>query len=442
MHCLICGFELKKDDDKCPNCGRIVEDSTIGFLQEEVESSPDKTSFKTIDEILPVELISNSELFKSKVYWFLLAISTIPLIVFYFGNINLILYGIIIYASLLWAGLLYRIFSDKDQNILFSILVFLFTCFIGFSLLKFFLKFTSHITDGIIKSDSFFLKLSGNIFVIGLREELTKIIPVIILATIFKKIKKPLDGLVYGMMSGIGYAAAENVFYVYKTIEVAQQNQSNLILPVINNIIRIASVTFVHICFSGIFGYFIGLSKLQKKRWLKLFLLGLLLSSILHGIFNTLIEINIIFAILISALTFTILMAYVLKSRGIFSAREMAKGLFRRTSTMPSIIVNSNQAKQLNHCKLTIFESSGSVKYYDLINDETTIGREDNCHIVVSDPYISKVHIILKKTPKGFKAINLSKTNKMYINDKICKEKLLNTKDEIKIGKTRLEYNE
>jgi len=179
---------------------------------------------------------------------------------------------------------------------------------------------------------------------------------------------------------------------------------------------------------------------------LKLFVLGLLLSSSLHGLFNTLIEINIFFAILITAFTFTILMAYVLKSRGIFSAREMAGGLFRRTSTMPSISTDSNKAELLpnknKHYKITLSEPSGVIKNYDLLHNKITIGREENCNIVIPNPYISKVHIILKKTSKGYKAINISKTNKMYINNRVYKEKLLDDNDEIIIGKTKLKYNE
>ncbi len=441
MHCLICGFQLNKKDVRCPNCGRVVDDGTVGLiLQDEVESSTDKTSFNTIDEILPVEIISKSELFKSKVYWFLLSISMIPLIIFYFGNVNIVLYGTVIYASLLWAALLYRIFSDKDQSASLSILVFLFTCFIGFGILKLLIGIIPDITEKLITSNLFFLKLIGHIFIVGIREEFIKIIPILLLATIIKKINKPLDGLVYGMMSGIGYAAAENVYYVYNTIEMAQLNQSSPILPVINNIIRLASLTFVHICFTGIFGYFIGLAKIEKNKWLKLFFIGLIISSLLHGIFNTLIEINIFLAILISAFTFTILMAYVLKSRGIFSARQMAGGLFRRTALMKSVDEKNNDPKE-NKFKLTLFENENEIKTYELEDDEIIIGRENKCNIFIPDPYISKVHLLLKKTIKGYKAINISKTNKMYINGKECEEKLLSDKDEIEIGKTKIKYS-
>ena len=69
--------------------------------------------------------------------------------------------------------------------------------------------------------------------------------------------KNPVNGLVLGMMSGIGFAGAENVYYVYQTLEQALEAMKEtgkagyLVMPIYNNVVRMAMTPFLHGCFSA-----------------------------------------------------------------------------------------------------------------------------------------------------------------------------------------------
>jgi RsiW-degrading membrane proteinase PrsW (M82 family) len=92
--------------------------------------------------------------------------------------------------------------------------------------------------------------------------------------------RKPINGLLLGMMSGIGFAGAENVYYVFRTLEESLRAMKEtgkagyLVMPVYNNVVRMAMTPFLHACFSAIFGYFIALGVAQRRHRFVFFLLG------------------------------------------------------------------------------------------------------------------------------------------------------------------------
>src|SRR5437667_136493 len=69
--------------------------------------------------------------------------------------------------------------------------------------------------------DFFPLTLLANILGVGVREELTKAIPLFLVAYFTTRMKNPVMGMVLGMMSGIGFAITENVFYVFTNLSQA-----------------------------------------------------------------------------------------------------------------------------------------------------------------------------------------------------------------------------
>ena len=54
-----------------------------------------------------------------------------------------------------------------------------------------------------------------------MREELTKAIPLFLMVRFTSKIENPTAGIVLGIMSGIGFAVTENVFYVFTNLNEA-----------------------------------------------------------------------------------------------------------------------------------------------------------------------------------------------------------------------------
>src|SRR5262249_54939717 len=151
------------------------------------------------------------------------------------------------------------------------------------------------------------------------------------------KLKNPLNGLVLGMMSGVGFAASENVYYVFKTVNnaiaVTQRTGdfSNLVFPVYNNVVRMMTGPFAHAVYSGVFGYFISMAAADRNRRIPLFFAGLFVAAFLHGSYDTFVGYSVLWGVAILTCSFFLLMTYLLKARGLTSASDLAAGMFQRT---------------------------------------------------------------------------------------------------------------
>ncbi|PYQ40572.1 MAG: hypothetical protein DMF77_18005, partial [Acidobacteria bacterium] len=88
--------------------------------------------------------------------------------------------------------------------------------------------------------------------------------------------------------------------------------------------------------FSAIFGYFIALGISQRRHRFVFFVLGLSLSSLLHGLYDTFVGESPLLGVVIQCGAFFLVMTYILKARGLSSARELGGGVFSRTVMMKS----------------------------------------------------------------------------------------------------------
>lgn len=84
---------------------------------------------------------------------------------------------------------------------------------------------------------------------------------------------EPLDGIIYSMMIGMGFATLENILY-------ADRFGFNTIL------IRAFTAVPAHAVFAIIMGYYVGLAKFDIKNRLKLIGKGLGLAVFLHGLYD------------------------------------------------------------------------------------------------------------------------------------------------------------
>jgi RsiW-degrading membrane proteinase PrsW (M82 family) len=169
---------------------------------------------------------------------------------------------------------------------------------------------------------------------VGVREELFKAIPLLILIRFTPRMKNPVVGIVLGMMSGVGFAVAENVVYVFSNLNravgaVQQTGQLiHLVGPIYTNVVRMAMTPFFHGCLSGIFGYFIALSAANPgQRW-PLLVAGWGIAAVLHGFFDTFVIRSALWGVLIEGAAFFLLMTYILKARGLTAASQLGDGIF------------------------------------------------------------------------------------------------------------------
>ena len=116
-------------------------------------------------------------------------------------------------------------------------------------------------------------------------EEVVKYLVVRLLIFQNAELDEPVDLMLYMIIGALGFAAVENILFLLNYPQMSEG-----ILTPLNALIamgcRFVSATFLHALSSAVLGYFIALSFLNIKNKKRYFLLGLLISSILHGIYN------------------------------------------------------------------------------------------------------------------------------------------------------------
>lgn len=104
-------------------------------------------------------------------------------------------------------------------------------------------------------------------------EELCKFVMLKYYAFKQKDFDEPFDGIIYGVMVSLGFAALENILYVFEGgASVA--------------IVRMFTAVPAHASFGVIMGYYFGLAWQDKENALQHKLRGLVAAVVLHGIYD------------------------------------------------------------------------------------------------------------------------------------------------------------
>ena len=123
--------------------------------------------------------------------------------------------------------------------------------------------------------------------VVAFVEEFSKYIIVRFYSQRSKEYNEPFDGIVYAVMVSMGFAALENVLYVFQ-------------YGVSTGITRAFTAVPAHATFAILMGYFMGKAKFSKNKKM-LNLAGLLLATLFHGAYDFFLFINFIPGISIGA---------------------------------------------------------------------------------------------------------------------------------------------
>jgi hypothetical protein len=261
-------------------------------------------------------------------------------------------------------------------------------------------------------------------------------------------------------MSGIGFAVAENVLYVYKTVShavsITQETGrlANLVVPVYNNVIRMAMGPFVHGCLSGIFGYFIALGSVDPRRRFFLLVAGLAVSASLHGLYDTVVGYSPLVALLVQALAYMLLMTYILKARGLASAHDLGGGVFNRTvmgRVAPEFLAAAARAATAVSARPAASEAvppsptswqlrgeAGTVAGRIVaLEAEVKLGRDSTqCGVHVDEPTVSRQHALLLPEADGaaWRVRRLSRTAPVLVNDQAHDDVRLRIGDRLQVG--------
>lgn len=205
------------------------------------------------------------------------------------------------------------------------------------SILQVFLWFFYNVLPGTPPTGqvNFLSVLIAMFFGAGLMEELLKALPIFALWFIGLRLDKkwrsrfgisePLDGILIGAASAIGFMLTETLgLYVPSIVqsvanqaaspEIAELTGLQLLIP------RVLGSVAGHMAYSGYFGYFIGLSVLKPSlRW-QILTIGYLSSAFLHALWNTSALVSFWMLAVVGGISYVFLVAAILKAHS-FSKR-------------------------------------------------------------------------------------------------------------------------
>ncbi|MGD0576970.1 MAG: PrsW family glutamic-type intramembrane protease, partial [Candidatus Staskawiczbacteria bacterium] len=121
--------------------------------------------------------------------------------------------------------------------------------------------------------------------IIALSEELFKFIVIKIKVINSPNLDEPLDIMLYMVIAALGFAAIENILYLFAP---AEQLSFNGLLDrtIVISIIRFVGATFLHTLCSATVGYSLAISFCEAKRKYLIFAAGVIMAVLLHGLYD------------------------------------------------------------------------------------------------------------------------------------------------------------
>ncbi|MCB2195877.1 MAG: PrsW family intramembrane metalloprotease [Bacteroidetes bacterium] len=189
-----------------------------------------------------------------------------------YQNLTLIGFFGALLITLCWLFFLRRIDIYEPEKWKYIALTFILG--ILFSEITFFLSDLNTIYFGFSLNGKIWNDLLYSIIGIGFIEELVKIVPVILILKFTKAINEPVDYIIYGSISALGFAFAENLLYF------------NNYGPQIITGRALTAVVF-HMFLTSLAAYGLMLNKYKSGKLIRgNFILFFMLAAIIHGLYD------------------------------------------------------------------------------------------------------------------------------------------------------------
>lgn len=133
---------------------------------------------------------------------------------------------------------------------------------------------------------TFSFNLIEGFFVIAFVEELFKYLVVKFKVLKSPDLDEPLDIMLYMIVSALGFAAFENMLYLFGARNSFASFDMFIQGAIVLSFIRFIGATFLHTLCSGIVGYFLALEIAWPKKKFFYAESGLIVATILHGTYN------------------------------------------------------------------------------------------------------------------------------------------------------------
>jgi len=133
----------------------------------------------------------------------------------------------------------------------------------------------------VVTGSSFFATNTPNFFLwAAFVEECVKFLAVWIIVLRNPAFDEPIDAMIYMMVAGLGFAAVENILFLFGSIP----NGVGVTLSIWA--LRSVGATLLHALSSSLIGYFLALSWFFQEHRKKLLLVGIALATLFHFSFN------------------------------------------------------------------------------------------------------------------------------------------------------------
>jgi RsiW-degrading membrane proteinase PrsW (M82 family) len=182
-----------------------------------------------------------------------------------------------LFPSLLWLNF-YLKEDKRPEPKLMVLKVFIFGMLFAFVALFVEMLLTKGIE--MINPPKMILNLIEIFLIVAFIEEFLKFLVVREIVFESKELDEPIDCAIYMVISGLGFAATENMLLLFPLKGEILRN----LIPV--SFLRFVSATFLHAIASAIVGFFIGLSFFRKEERTKLIFFGIFFATLLHGFYN------------------------------------------------------------------------------------------------------------------------------------------------------------
>lgn len=312
-HCqqhLVAREQLSDLTIACPNCeGHVlvpaneatsrlgsfdVRGTATQVAQRVTTSVRDGTAeFKSLDysALIPRRDIFNPAHLNNRTVQWVLVLGLTPLVMFQIYRVfqlslPQVLWMIQIYFCALWG--LYFFSEIKPRRSLWrqALSYATFTAGIGIPLLLFIIRLPG-VEDiySLTASGSTLSRATGYLLGVGLFEEMTKALPLIVLGLRRGHIRGTRDGLFLGLISGLGFAAAEGVSYTVAATNMAIVGGA-VSTQYIQLLFRLFSGPLLHGAMAGVVGWFVGMAALRSQAKWPVIVVGIILMGTLHGLYD------------------------------------------------------------------------------------------------------------------------------------------------------------
>jgi len=246
-----------------------------------------KKQFSTIGRelIWPKHIFSKNHWQADKRLMVIALVGLTPLLLLFpvmaIENMYLTFYIVSIYFAAIWGAFFYYLFKTSQVKLKETIAVFFIQqvfifLFFGIGINEYINPFYWIGADSILP-----LKLVFFIFAVGLTEELSKLVPLLLILRRAKEPIVPQTLVFYGLISGIAFGVFEGVQY-QTSVNIEMEYGSSFYM----NVARLTSLPFLHAIWAGIGAYFLSFARIYPKYRLSLYVLAIAVPSLLHGLYD------------------------------------------------------------------------------------------------------------------------------------------------------------